>query len=320
MSYYYKYPFISPEPIFAIVQEEMKSYYDTGAIDNLMFGVYLDKCLKKLGRGATYITEDVLYIEDFQARLPDNFYAVREAWLCTEIAGFPYRSPNSFYAQANTATTIQISPMVVDGVPCTSPECTTGCDECMPEIVQAVYKTNNELTRVYRRMYLLKPGNISARNNCDVDYMSNWEQYSKPVRQFTPFSAGYDSFDVRDNKFVTNFREGVVNLVFYAAETDQSGYQLIPDNYYIKEYIEAFVKYKMFETLTNQTNDETFNQLQEKMLRYERKADEAFILALSEMRRETPWQKQMKMKKQLNKFRMYELPYRPDRYGWKRNS
>ena len=320
MSYYYNYQYVSPIPIFAIIEEELKSYFDTGAIDNLMFAVYVDKCLKKLGRGANHIVEDVLYIEDFQARLPDNFYAVREAWLCTEIEGFPYQTANSFYSQAASATTIQISPMIVDGQPCSNPECTNGCDECMPELVQAVYKTNNEISRVFRRMYLLKPGNISARTNCDVNYISNWESYSKPLRQFSPFSAEYDSFDIRDNKFVTNFRSGVVNLVFYAAETDGSGYQLIPDNYYIKEYIEAFIKFKMFETLTNQTNDETFNQLQQKMTYYKQEADEKYILALSEMRRETAWDKQRRVKKMLNRFNMYELPHKPDRIGWKRNT
>ena len=85
MSYYYSYSFISPEEIFANVQEELKSYFDTGAVDNLMFPVYVNKCLDKLGRSSYAITQEMLYLEDFQARLPDNFYAVREAWLCTEM-------------------------------------------------------------------------------------------------------------------------------------------------------------------------------------------------------------------------------------------
>ena len=41
MSNYYKYNFISPEGIFAIIKEEFKSYYDTAAIDDLMFNTYL---------------------------------------------------------------------------------------------------------------------------------------------------------------------------------------------------------------------------------------------------------------------------------------
>lgn len=47
MSYYYKYTFTSPESIYSLVKEEFKSYFDTGAVDDLLFPTYLDKCLKK---------------------------------------------------------------------------------------------------------------------------------------------------------------------------------------------------------------------------------------------------------------------------------
>ena len=53
MSYRHNYNFISPEPIFAIIKEELKAYYDTGSIDDIMFNTYLNKCLNKLGL-ATY--------------------------------------------------------------------------------------------------------------------------------------------------------------------------------------------------------------------------------------------------------------------------
>ena len=92
MSYYYKYNFISPEVVYSTVKEELKSYFDTGAVDDLLFPTYLDKCLRKLGRSSYVITEIPLYIENFEARLPDNFFAVREAWLCTTAAGFPLNS------------------------------------------------------------------------------------------------------------------------------------------------------------------------------------------------------------------------------------
>ena len=85
MSYYYKYTFTSPESIYSLVKEEFKSYFDTGAVDDLLFPTYLDKCLKKLGRSSYVISEDVIEIDNFQGRLPDNFYAVREAWMLTNI-------------------------------------------------------------------------------------------------------------------------------------------------------------------------------------------------------------------------------------------
>ena len=71
MSYYYKYNFTSPEPIYSIVKEEFKSYFDTGAVDDLMFPTYLDKCLRKLGRTSYVIAQEILHIEDYEA-IEDN--------------------------------------------------------------------------------------------------------------------------------------------------------------------------------------------------------------------------------------------------------
>jgi hypothetical protein len=289
------------------VKEELKSYFDTGAVDDLLFPTYLDKCLKKLGQSSYVIAQQLLHIEDFEARLPDNFHAVREAWLCTSIPGYPYQTANSFYSQAASETTIQISPVTSNGQPCTNLECTTGCPTCMPTLVQAVYKTNQQVAVEYHRQYLLKPGNISVRANCSLD-CANFG------------SSAADSFDIRDNKFVTNFRNGVVHLVFYSTEYDNAGNQMMPDNYRIREFIEAFIKYKVFETLANQTNDETFNQLQQKLVYYKQLHDEAFIMANIEIKKQDAYTKQRRIIKDLNRFNMYELPNRTNRYGRRRNN
>jgi hypothetical protein len=307
MSYYYKYNFISPEPVYATVKEEFKSYFDTGAVDDLLFPTYLDKCLRKLGRSSYVISEQLLYIEDFEARLPDNFFAVREAWLCTSIPGYPYQTANSFYSQAASQTTIQVSPVISGGAPCTNLECTTGCPTCMPELIQAVYKTNQQVAVEYHRQYLLKPGNISVKAHCDLQ-CANFG------------SSAADSFDIRDNKFVTNFRNGVVHLVFYSTAYDGAGNELIPDNYRVREFVEAFIKYKMIETLTNQTNDETYNQLERKMMNYKQMADEAFIMADIEVKKQDAWTKQRRIIQDLNRFNRFELPNRSYRYGWRRNN
>ena len=322
MSYYYEYNFTTPEKIYATVKEELKSYFDSGAVDDMMFPTYLDKCLRKLGKSSYTIAGTMLRIDDFQARLPDNFHAVREAWMCAEIDGGSYQFPSSFYSQAANSCTIQVSPMTVNGQSCVDNVCAPdSCDPCMPNIVQAVYKTNNSVILNYQRKYLLKPGNISVRSQCDVNYMANWQNYSQErmMNQFTPYSSDYDSFDIRDNKFVTNFRYGDVNLVFYATDYDSEGNQMIPDNYRIMEYIEAFIKYKVFETLLNQITDETFNQIQQKLQYYKTLSDEAYILAEIEIKKQTAWDKQRRIKKQLKRLNMYELPVGSRRSIWRRN-
>ena len=319
MSFYYKYNFISPEPVYATVKEELKNYFDTGAVDDLLFPTYLDKCLKKLGKSSYTIAETVLDVQDFEARLPDNFYAVREAWMCAEIPQLPYQTANSFYSQTGS-TTIQIAPITYNGTPCTNTSCESGCPECMPDIIQGVYKTNHQIARSYKQSYLLKPGNISANQNCDVNYNSNLREYGQEAVGNVPFSSSIDSFDIHNNKFVTNFRNGVVHLVMYATDYDEIGNQLLPDNYRIKEFVEHFIKYKVFEMLTNQTNDETFNQLQQKLVYYKSLADEAYIMAEMEIKKQDVYTKANRIKKQLNKFNMYELPNRTNRYGRRRNN
>jgi hypothetical protein len=330
MAYYFRYKFITPEGVFSVIKEEFKTFFDSGAVDDLLFNTYLDKCLQKLGRSSYLITESALYVEDYQARLPDNFYAVREAWACMEFALTPYQDAYSFYSQTGT-NIVQVSPLTTDGIPCGNPNCSnpTCTGICLPEVIQAVYKTNDVTPRFYRKDHLLKPGNISVKQYCDVEYTSAWNvlETSYPAfsgfdssNEFTPWSSSYDSFDIRDNKFVTNFRYGIVHLVFYATDYDEIGNQLMPDNYRIKEYIEAFIKYKVVETLTNQTNDETFNQLQQKLVYYKQLSDEAFIMANIEIKKQDVYTKQRRIAQDLNRLKMYELPGNIQRNGWRRNN
>lgn len=323
MSYYYKYQFVSPEIVYSTVKEELKSYFDTGAVDDLLFPTYLDKCLRKLGKTTYVIAETPLYIEDFKSRLPDNFYGVKEAWMCAEIPLRSYQDANSFYSQAATVSTIQISPITSDCAEVSTCCGTIGCDgSCMPEFMQTIYKTNTQTLRSYRKQYLLQPGNISTHQQCDISYTGDLQIYGQEEQQrqrnFTAYSSSINSFDIRDNYFVTNFRTGIVHLLFYSTDYDNLGNQMIPDNYRIREYIEAFLKYKVFEALTNQVNDETFNQLQQKLMYYKQLSDEAYILADVESKKQDSWTKQRRIKNTLNRHQMYELPTGTNR-GRRRN-
>lgn len=298
MSYSYKYNFVSPEPIYAIVKEELKSYFDTGAVDDLLFPVYTNKCLDKLGRSSHPVVPVVLFVEDFVARLPDNFYAVREAWYCTWVEYGSYTEGTAFYSQSYNET-IQLSPVVTNqAADCTEPVCPT---------IPAVYKTINQLPgNCYKKNFLLKPGNIAFDSDCTYNYNDSAELHG--TVSATPHAASYDSFDLHDNKFVTTFREGVVELLMYASDFDNLGNQMIPDNYRIREFIEAYLKFKVFETLTNQTNDETFNQLQQKMIMYKGASDQAYIMAESEIKKQDVYTKQRRIRKTLNKYNKFELP------------
>ena len=280
MSQYYKYNFVSPAPLIALISEELKSYLDTGAIDSAIWSIYITKCLKKLGRGSYSIKPAIIGMENYEGRLPDDFYAVREAWSCSVFED-SYQLPSADYQQVSTSTLLNPN----------TDDCY--CDNCTPDIIKAVYKTTHQVARQWKKQYLLKPGNVWSKGECSEDCMN-----------FN--SSGPESFDINGNKLLTTFREGTVYMLYYSKEMDEDGYPLIPDNLRIQEFIEAFIKQKVFEQLSNQVVDETYNQIQSKAQYYKVQAEEAYINAQVESKMETVYDKHRKILRIKNRFNIYK--------------
>lgn len=262
MSNYYKYEFTSPEPIYALIKQELRSYFNTGAVDGLLFPIWTDKCLKKFGKSSYKIEEQFLKISSSSARLPDDFKSVKEAWLITSVSR-SRQLPQAHYLQT-------ISRLDEPDVFCQR------CAECEnPDIIKAIYKSTMQVAEEFKREHLLRPGNIRVQTEFCAPGCLN-------IGSTSP-----DIFDIRDNKIIVNFTSGDLYLVYYSKQTDEKGFQLVPDNYRIKEYIEAFIKFKLFEQMCNQVTDETYKQIEGKKQEYERKSDEAFIIAETETKKKT---------------------------------
>lgn len=283
MSYYKNYDFTSPEPIFSLIRDELRSYFSTGVVDDVLFPTYVDKCLSRLGRSTYKIEPTVLHIENFTAQLPSDFLAVREAWACYLIAPEKLvKAPGAVYEQVTT---------MVSQVPLP-----TICDTCsgLPDVITATYKSNNYASYNYRKSHLLKPGNISKHGDCNFECKNHG-------------ASVHDSFDVRNDKFFTNFQEGDVYVLYYKEVLDENENQMIPDNFRIKEYIEAYIKSKVFEQLSNTVVDETYNQIMQKVQLYQQKADEAFVLATTEDKKQDIFDKQRSWIRTRNKNNRYKI-------------
>lgn len=274
MSVYYKYNFVSPEPMFALVKQELRTYFEANAVDDLMFPIWMDSALKKLGKATRPILETLLQQKDFESKLPPAFYGVREAWLCTVLEGTIW-SANAKYDQVFMKITPETDPC-------------SFADGCFPDILRVTYKGQEigpaPQTRV-KRIYLLKPGNIETAQHCEL-----------PLANLN--SSAPDSYDIRGNKFVTNLRDGVIHLIYYSDyRDDEEGYRLIPDNWWIIEYVKRYIKFKIFEQLWNQATDESFNQVKAKMDYYKTGVDEAYIIVETEIKKRTPDQIQRAIKR-----------------------
>lgn len=293
MSTYYRYNFISPDKLYAQVKEELRSYMESGTVDDALFPKWTNQCLQKLGMSSYPILPYLLNIQNYTARLPDGFHAIREAWGCS-IWQESIQNASSLYQQVTDTTNVLITSRMDVGQMSKEIACDP-CPDCpFPNMVKAIYKTTNTEIFTFRKEWLLTPGNINTACPKDL-WCANWN------------SACEDSYDIRDNKFVTTFCEGLVYILYYSDGIDENDEQLIPDNYYIEEFIKAFLKQKLFEQIFNQTTDETFNQSQQKYTFYKQLSDEAYILADTENKKETVYRKMRAIKRTNRRNDRYDL-------------
>jgi len=287
MLYYYKYDFISPESLYAEIKEELSSYFESGAIDDMMFPLWTEKCLKKLGKTSYTPKEVVLNIDNSMAILPDDFHKVREAWVCNPLEKEVFLPSTAVtYKQCKQKATL-----LGDDKP---DRCKT-CDD-YPKSVEVTYKYEGDTSVTYfGASYLLSPGTISTKKHCT----SNCANI---------YSTSLDTFDIHGgNRFVTNFRNGNVLLIYYAKEYDKEGYQLVPDDYDILHYIESYIKWKLRERLLDQTTDESFRIAQYKAEKAEREKNFSWISARTSSMRETIKRKQLEKSRQHRANWPYEI-------------
>lgn len=281
---FYKYEFVRADSLFAKIEEEFRSYFASGALDNYLFPTWVDHCIRHLGKAGLPLLSDVIEICDFKGKLPEGFIKAREVWACSFTGEVAYQSPSSVYTELSTKL-------------CDTSEsrCEPSCD--FPEEVKVIYKTTNKTTYSYYKKWLLIPS-PNIRNLCSDDCLNfSTSAYDKYKR--------YGSFTITGNQIVTDVREGNIFIVYYGNSEDNEGNLLIPDDYRIQEYIEAYIKYKLFEQLSNQVTDETFNQVNQKMIYYKQASDEAYINMNIESKKHTLEQKFQS----INKIRNYNRKY-----------
>lgn len=285
MSTYYNQKFTSPKDLYAEIKEDLRSYFEASLVDDMMFPRWTEQCLDRFRMSRYKISDTIIEVNNFKGCLPEDFISVREAWLCTVEYSDPI--PNTYvkYYQRDC----RISDYKENGCsPCFGLD-----DECETKYM-VTHKQTSQLLFKFERTFLLTPGNINARKHCGENCLNL-------------YASNQSSFDIYDNNLITNFNEGVVHLLYYADNVDDNGELQIPDNFYIKEYIKSYIKYKLFCQLANSTTDETFNQLQLKKNEADAEQAQNYILAETDMKKKTVHQKIRDIGKSYNRFNKYNI-------------
>lgn len=278
---YFSHQFVSPEKVFAEVKEDMISYLSTGMVDDSLFPIWTAQCLQKLGKSTFPVYHTVVDICGSESRLPDDFHAAKEVWACSDII-YSRQHPSAVY----TYTTRLDTPDLY----------CNRCTECeSPDIIKAIYKTTYDEVFHFTTSHLLMPGNVKTKENCNLPCINSYVDST-------------DVYSINDNKISVNFTSGKLYIVYYSNDFDCKDNQLIPDSYRIKEFIKAFLKQKLYERIFNMASDETFNQSLTKFQMYKQMADEAFILADTDEKKETLEKKIFKIRQVLGRNNKFHIP------------
>jgi len=286
MSIYYRQDFTRVTPLFAEVKEELRSYFSSGVIDDVMFPKWTEHCLKRFRKSAFKIEEIVLDVANHQAELPCDFRGVREAWMCTHTPAIAYPDPSSLYWQEDCRV----------GTPADFDRCSE-CFEtetCTTDFLVTIKRTGTTLYR-FQHTFLLRPGNQNAVSHCG-ECCPNIG------------SKAADTFDIHDGKMVTTCKEGKVHLIYYAEPMSDDFVQMVPDNFWVQDYIRKNLIYMCFRQLCNTITDETYNQVEKKKETAKQEQAEAYIIAETELKKQTSSEKIRQIKVLNNQNNVYILP------------
>ena len=168
MSWYYKQEFTSPRVVYGRVQEEFRTYFEAGMVDDLLFPLWTDDCIRRFTKSAYKIQEAVLFIDNYEAKLPPDFHKIREAWACTTTFSDAIRTQGNFYYAVTSvvdSTADRCQELICEV------KCQNSCNPCLDSF-ETVYKTTEYQQASMTRSYLLKPGNISAAKCCETGCLS----------------------------------------------------------------------------------------------------------------------------------------------------
>ncbi len=308
--------FVDPNPIYARVQEELKSYFNTGSIDTLLFPIWTEDTLLEFGNTYLPIKPAVIDIFNFKAELPCDFKSVREVWVCGTLRKGPIQSPFTFYYQ----TDCRINPTFIGCSECNSPECNpNGCSTPTPVNVplpnlcdlglnnpnpcscstgdqfRVTHKVQTSMSFDITLEGMLVPGNYKTVNRI-------WK--NSPNLQ----CSSINTFDIIGDSIVTSFNTGSLFLLYYAeSEINQSGNYKIPDREKYKKYLYQYLRFMCYQILFDQSTDETFNQIKAKRDDAEHRSDEFLIEARTEAMNRTPYDVQKSIIRSYNRNRRFRI-------------
>jgi hypothetical protein len=231
--------YITSEPLIAEVKQELKSYFEAGAISEVLIPSFIDQALRKLKVLALRPEEAVIRFENYKSELPYDFYLLDYAIMY---------SSEVFW---NNGVTSMVGSWYknVDAEPCSS------------EKSLEIYETLSIPTPGFR-ISMKEPKWIRVY----VDSTSLCVENCQNLKVSSP-----DIIKINQHKKASaSFQEGCVYVRYFSRPVDDYQIPMIPEVLEVEEYIKSYLKYKFFEQMWHSVMDESTKQVTEKLMYYKR--------------------------------------------------
>lgn len=230
--------YISSDYIIAEVKQELKSYFEAGAISEVLIPTYIDQALKKLRVFSLKPEEAVLYFSNYTSELPCDFVLLDRAMMYDHE--------------------VEVSDGVnsMRGYWYKSLEC-TNCNDCTPK------------EETYETITVPGPGfKLTMKQPRWIRVYHASKQYCTEGCENLSVSSTDVLQIFNKSKISSTFEDGCVYIKYFSRPVDDDGIPLIPEILEVEEYIKSYLKYKFFENLWHSIMDESVNQIVSKFQYY----------------------------------------------------
>lgn len=286
------YKYIPADSIYAQIEEELSSYFDTGAVSNILFPKYTQYLLSQFNKTYQRKVEIPLQVNNGIAILPEDFISMKEVYLCTTV-NFLVPLPGATYYQKDCRITSRVRHRCDECF--NMPEPCNTCNHCRNKDYMVTHKITNMGYVSYSISGELLPDVFTRKYKCSTDCN-------------TPeVNAGYYAISEDGCRIQVPFDDGILHIVYYSSSIEEDGIIMIPDRPNFKDYLTKYLKFKVFEMLFNSTTDETFNQIAQKYQIYKRDMEEAYVDAEIESKRRNKIDVVKGIIRQRNRFNKYKI-------------
>lgn len=266
-----QFKFISSEIIVAQIKQELKSYFDSGSMNEVLIPSHINDALRKLNLLVLELDYEVIEVDNYRGYFDKKFTYIKDAWLCEVKEYETYEhNPNIYKYYKKTI-------------------CDSECNN-VNEVFENIVKVTPTKTITYEKPSLLKISNTSL-SKCSKDCKGINQINTKEIK-------------INDRYISTNFNSGNVYIEHYSRPYDEFG-PLIPEIVEVEEFIKYFVIFKLFEQLWNSVSDESTNIIERKLRYYKETYFAKYESALNILKTESKQQFRDSVNKMNGRFLKY---------------